>query len=251
MNTPTYVKQPVIPAWKHSARSAFTLIELLVVIAIIAILAAMAVPVYAAVLMNAHQAAALNNAKQITLALKLYANDHNGLYPSYTLLNGQPTTTTVANSNEAFAQLFPAYISEEASFWTPKSAFCSANPPNEQKDNPPVDPPVLTLSSGENEWAYVLGLNDSSEPGVPLLADGFASAQAHTYVKDQSQKGGVWKGQKTVIAHADGSAVIATVDQATMTVVGPNGGTSPGDIFTNTNGNNGWLGTGNTVVNPD
>lgn len=241
MKTPTHVKP---------TRSGFTLIELLVVIAIIAILAAMAVPVYTTVLMNAHQTAASNNARQITLALKLYANDHNGIYPSYTLQNGQPTTTTVADSNEAFAQLFPAYAQEEAIFWTPKSAFCSANPPNEQKDNPPVDPPVQTLAAGENEWAYVLGLNDSSDPGLPLLADGFASPQAHTYVKDQSQKGGVWKGQKSIIAHADGSVAITPIDQTTMTVLGPNGGTSAGDIFTTANGDNGWLGSGNSVVNP-
>jgi len=247
----TDVIQPARPARSIPARSAFTLIELLVVITIIAILASIAVPVYVNVLMNAHETKSLHNATQISLSLRLYANDHNGIYPSYTLQNGQPTTTTVANSNEAFAQLFPTYVNEEAIFWVPQSAFCSPNAPNEQKDNPPVDPPVLTLASGENEWAYVLGLSDSSEPAVPMIADGFASAQSHTYVKDTSQKGGVWKGQKSIIIHADGSAVIAPVDPATMTVLGPNGGTTNGDVFTTANGTNGWLGTGNAVVNPD
>ena len=251
MKTPTHVKQPGLPARSHPARSAFTLIELLVVITIIAILASIAVPVYTTMLMNAHQTKALQNATQISLALRLYANDHNGSYPSYTLQNGQPTTTTVANSNEAFAQLFPNYVNEEAIFWVPKSAFCSPNPPNEQKDNPPVDPPVLTLASGQNEWAYVLGLSDSSEPAVPMIADGFASAQSHTYAKDTSQKGGVWKGQKSIIVHADGSAVMAPVDPTSMMVLGPNGSNANGDIFTTANGDNGWLGTGNAVVNPD
>ena len=53
------------------------------------------------------------------------------------------------------------------------------------------------------------------------------------------------------IVHADGSSVIAPVDVASMMVLGPNGGTSPGDIFSTQNGANGWLGTANTVVNPD
>src|SRR5689334_1751663 len=92
---------------------AFTLIELLVVITIIAILAGIALPVFSSVQIKGQQTKALSNAKQIGLALRLWAGDNNGIYPSYTLSSGQPTTTTVSDSNTAFAQLFPTYIQSE------------------------------------------------------------------------------------------------------------------------------------------
>ena len=62
--------------------SAFTLIELLVVITIIAILASIALPVFNGVTERANQTKDLSNAKQIGLALKLFASDNNGAFPS-------------------------------------------------------------------------------------------------------------------------------------------------------------------------
>src|ERR1051326_507169 len=57
-------------------KRAFTLIELLVVIAIIAILAAILFPVFAQARDKARQSACLSNAKQIGLAVTMYANDY-------------------------------------------------------------------------------------------------------------------------------------------------------------------------------
>jgi prepilin-type N-terminal cleavage/methylation domain-containing protein len=56
-------------------RNAFTLIELLVVIAIIAILAAILFPVFAQAKLAAKKTVALSSAKQIGLALAMYAGD--------------------------------------------------------------------------------------------------------------------------------------------------------------------------------
>ena len=65
-------------------QAGFTLIELLVVIAIIAILAAILFPVFAKVREKARQSSCLANLKQINMAVLQYADDHEGLGPSFT-----------------------------------------------------------------------------------------------------------------------------------------------------------------------
>lgn len=63
------------------SKTGFTLIELLVVIAIIAILAAILFPVFAQARNAARKTVALSNAKQIGLALAMYAQDYDETYP--------------------------------------------------------------------------------------------------------------------------------------------------------------------------
>lgn len=64
-----------------NGRSGFTLIELLVVIAIIAILAAILFPVFAQARESARKTSCLSNTKQIGLAIMMYTQDYDEMYP--------------------------------------------------------------------------------------------------------------------------------------------------------------------------
>ena len=64
-----------------SKRSAFTLIELLVVVAIIAILASLLLPALARAKMKAKEITCVNNLKQMSLGIRLWAGDQGDKYP--------------------------------------------------------------------------------------------------------------------------------------------------------------------------
>src|SRR5438034_927614 len=65
-------------------RKGFTLIELLVVIAIIALLAALVLPALARAKESGRRASCINNLHQLDLALRLYADSNDGLFPPRT-----------------------------------------------------------------------------------------------------------------------------------------------------------------------
>lgn len=64
-----------------SKNSGFTLIELLVVIAIIAILAAILFPVFARAKEQANKATCSSNLHQVAIAIQMYSDNTNGVYP--------------------------------------------------------------------------------------------------------------------------------------------------------------------------
>ena len=96
-------------------RKAFTLIELLVVIAIIAILAAILFPVFAQAKLAAKKTVAISNAKQIALALNMYAGDADDvIMPSYTY--NTPGINGATNTNKPFDCMMQPYV-KSYDFW--------------------------------------------------------------------------------------------------------------------------------------
>ncbi|MEY2499943.1 MAG: type pilus assembly protein PilA [Verrucomicrobiota bacterium] len=237
---------------KRDSSVAFTLIELLVVISIIAVLAGIALPVYTTVQERGSQTKDLSNAKQVALACKLYAADNDGKYPDKDGQAADPPTTALTSastSNAAFACLVPNYLPTEKLFYLAKSAWS------------PTVPDEKTTASGDrveastNNFAYVLGMTETSNPNFPLIADAPATGgTSAVYKTDPTVKGGVWKGKKAIVVRCDQSGAIETckVNSAagTSTVEGPTGGSAHTDIFA-ANGTTWISATGNAVLLPN
>jgi prepilin-type N-terminal cleavage/methylation domain-containing protein len=216
---------------KNSA--GFTLIELLVVISIIAVLASISLPVFTTVQERGAQTKDLSNAKQIGLACKLYAGDNDGKFPDKDGQQADPPTTALTSastSNQAFACLIPSYVPTEKIFYLAKSAW-SPNVPDEK-----------TAASGDrceassNNFAYELGMTDTSNPSFPLIADAPTTGGATAvYSTTPSAKGGVWKGKKAVVIRCDISGslenCVVNASAGTSVVQGPTGTGTNADIF--------------------
>ena len=231
--------------------AAFTLIELLIVITIIAVLAGIALPAYNGVKERGDQTKDLSNAKQISLALRQFAIDNNGAYPSKAPAAGQDYSAAAATplpttSNDAFWWLFPTYLQSEQIFAVNGSAYTPSNPDNK------LDPSTAatrtdTLKKGENNYAYVVGLTDTSNPTFPLIADGFAPGGTK-YDTQKSKPGGVWAGKKAIVVLCDSSGQIMRVDPTSLQVQRTDSSGAKANMFA---GATDWFdATNNPVVNP-
>ena len=200
---------------KKSLTAAFPLIELLVVITIIGILAGIALPVFNSVQVKGAQTKCLAQAKQIGLALKLFASDNDGNYPQKGIPasanNFDPTT-----SNQAFATLFPTYVQNEAIFWNKLAkGYCKITAPDNQLDASGDYSNGKTLVAGENAYGYMSGLNDSSNPSYPLVFDATTAQQQSTYAAPNTAgPGSTWNGTKTIVVCLDNSARIDNLSAA-------------------------------------
>jgi prepilin-type N-terminal cleavage/methylation domain-containing protein len=237
---------------KHLA--AFTLIELLIVITIIAVLASIALPAYNGVKERGDQTKDLSNAKQVALALRQFAIDNNGSYPSKkpAIDYSDPAATPLGagdKSNDAFWWLFPAQLQSEQIFAVTGSAYTPGNPDN-KLDPPSAAGRTETLKPGENSFAYVSGLTDTTNPTFPLLADGFVNGGVGTYTTNKARTGGVWSGRKAVVVFCDASGQLMKVDPRTNKILRP-AGSSTADLFTGT-ADGTWIdAAANPVLNPD
>ncbi len=161
-------------------------------------LAAVLLPLNSRTCVKGPQTQALAKAKQIGLALKLYAGDHDGIYPAGVNSLGQ----TIVSSNDAYRDLFPTYTQSEKIFGNPLSAYQTA-PPDDI-----IQPPSEILKPGENVYSYVMGVTDAMAPTTPLVADGTNGAGRGAYAADRHARGGAWAGERAVVVYLDNSAAV-------------------------------------------
>lgn len=116
---------------RMSRKSAFTLIELLVVIAIIAILAAILFPVFAQAREKARQASCTSNLKQIGLALLMYVQDYDEVYPNRRFEPFDASNNNARYDDNSWRSVIQPYIKNT------QLLVCPSNP---DKDTPSWDP---------------------------------------------------------------------------------------------------------------
>jgi len=194
-----------VPKFSKALRSGFTLVELLVVISIIAVLAGVAMPAMTGVIERGQQTKVISDARQIYLALKMYAGDNDGLFIN--------NSGAMDNANQAFRELLVEgrYLTTEKIFNVAKSKWCqgTTNKPLENTANITAADADKLMQEGVNHFGFVGGLNDASTPSYPLIVDGPTSqstAQEFSYSTNEGLKGGLWKGKVTIVVFVDGSA---------------------------------------------
>jgi len=229
--------------------SAFTLIELLVVITIIAILASIAFPVFNTVTERANQTKDLSNIRQIGVALKLFASDHEGSFP-VTTDPEDSASGPITTANQAFRELFPNYLTNEEIFAAKGSAYTKGTPDNRIDQNPTGGNYTETLKAGENSYSYILNLNETSNSSFPVVADGFVDPVSNppVYSVDKTQKGGVWGAKRAIVLNCDGSVNNLVCDTAALAPLRTSSSGTKINIFATSD--SAWLGSANTAVNP-
>lgn len=214
---------------KKLIRQGFTLIELLVVITIIAILASLAVPTFNVIQDLANITSTTNNCRQIIMAMKIFAQDNNAIYPdSYQ----NPATGGVAvTANDAFRILFSEDIlQDERIFGAKASRF---QPDGNIGQAPTFD---QALMPGENHWAMTQGQTSSSGGTMPLVFENPSAVgwppQWNCDAAGQLVQGRTWRGGKVIIGLNDNSVQTVQLAAKRGAAVGPKMLAGGQDMFT-------------------
>ena len=183
-----------------SHQKGFTLTELLVVMTILVVLAGIAPASIFKALKRAAVAEAINNAKQVKLALDVFALDFDGQFPNEDtaedVVEGGTGTTY---SNDFFRQLFLSGVTEsEIIFWVKNSPAAGSNsaPDDKVKEGGRMQPQEI-LQDGDVHWAYISEQTNLDTTSRPLLIDGY---EKNTSEWDPD----LWE-NKVIVVRIDGS----------------------------------------------
>ncbi|PAW70546.1 MAG: hypothetical protein B9S30_02390 [Verrucomicrobiia bacterium Tous-C5FEB] len=153
-------------------RRGFTLVELLVVIVIIAALAGLTAPMVIRQRKKADQTEAVNNAKQIGIAMFEFENAY-GTFPDSTTADqvkeNTGTTLTFAGgkSNDFFRQLMAAEIAQSEAMFYAKTNYT-------KKPDNVYNTSENALAAGEVGFGYIMNganaFSTSGNPSRPIVA---------------------------------------------------------------------------------
>ena len=153
-------------------RRGFTLVELLVVIVIIAALAGLTAPMVIRQRKKADQTEAVNNARQIGLALFEFETAYGSFPDQTTATEVRNATETVlslgtANSNDYFRQLIAAEVCQSEAMFYAKSAYT-------KKPDNVFNTAQNALEKGEVGFGYIMNTNTAfstaGNPARPIVA---------------------------------------------------------------------------------
>jgi prepilin-type N-terminal cleavage/methylation domain-containing protein len=189
-------------------RAGFTLIELLVVITIIAILAGLSGAAVQQVLKIGNQTKAVNNCRQVIMALKLFAGRNDTRFPDSVpnpLTGGVPQ-----NANETFHMLFQQGVARDERIFGAPAGY---NPDGAIGTQPAYD---RAVTPGENHWAMTAGLTDTSPGNMPLVYENPAQPswppKWDASSPGQVKAGRVWSGNQIVIGRLDGGVEVVNLE---------------------------------------
>jgi len=200
---------------KYQIRRGFTLVELLVVIAIIATLAGVGVPVIMSQKKKGDRSQAINNAKEIGMALFNFDQEY-GSFPctatATTLTdNGSTLTFGTANSNDYFRQLIAGGVTSEKPFYA-KAAY------TKKPDN--VMTTDKALAAGEVGFAYIMksateALPSSGNTGRPIIVSSMKDAVGTDFKFDKD----VYD-RMAVVQRIDNSASLESINKDDLATIG-------------------------------
>ncbi len=152
---------------------------------------------------KANQTSSSNNCRQIIMAMKIWAQEHNGAYPDSGIGDG-------ASANGVFRKLVQEeIILDERIFGGKQSPF--------QPDGYIGQAPEFleAVAAGENHWMMIAGQNIKSGGTRPLVFENALKPVwplawlPHHYL----QRGRTWRNGKIIIGRNDGSVNVETLEK--------------------------------------